>query len=196
MNLFYDCAIIPLMRDRFAEKMKRMIITLLTLIIAACTLSAQKPYRHMKSMLGADVGAILKSRQIKVHAGHQILDRWSAGGWFSIRLNGQTMNQEEEMHRNEFSDEVREGGTDRTGWDSAGLYLQFWTSEIYDGPFISTGIVTDGNGHDDCSLGIGYHMKIWKGLSTSIHLELNIIESFKTQRFKGEGSGLCICYTF
>lgn len=196
MNLFYDRTIIPQRRDRFAKKMKRMNITLLSLIIAACTLSAQKPYGHMKSMLGTDISAILKSRQIKVHAGHQILDRWSAGGWFTIKLNGQTMDLEEKMHRNEFSDEVGKSETVRTEGHSAGLYLQFWTSEVYDGPFISTGVITDGKGRDDCSLGIGYQMKVWKRFTTSIHLELNIIESFKTQRFKGEGSGICICYIF
>ena len=196
MNLFYDCAIIPQMRDRFAEKMKRMTITLISLIIAACTLSAQKTSGHMKSMLGADFGASLKNRYIKFHAGHQILDRWSAGGWLSFRLNERKTDQEEAIHKNEFSDKTQEIATERDILQTAGLYFQFWTAGTYEGPFISLGAAINEKGREDCTIGIGYCMNIWKWISVSASLEMHTIESFKTQKFKGEGTGLCICITF
>lgn len=176
--------------------MKRMTITVLSVILATCALGAQTTSGHAKSTFGIDICAALKHGNVKIHAGHRIKDRWSAGGWFAIRLYRRTEEEEEIMHRDEFSDGVKESTSDTGISHTGGLYVRFWPSETYDGMFLSTGVITDGKGRDDVSLGIGYNMKIWKRIRASIGFEMNIIESFRTQKFKGEGSGLCICYIF
>lgn len=176
------------------KNMKRMLTVVMCLLVSTCLASAQQ--KHRKSSFGTDLGSAVSDGRIKTRISHQICERWSAEGWIAIRMATRERDPEEVLHRSEFSD-IKEGSGKETGrQDAAGISFQFWTSRVYDGPFIAIGAVTDMKGKEDCTLGFGYEMKIWKCFSVIVSLEMNLIETFAVQKFKGEGTGLCICMTF
>lgn len=176
--------------------MTRMTNTILFLLLAAVTASAQQNTVKMKSMIGTDIASAVKSGRLKIFYSHQICSRWSAGGWAAFRPDIGRADAEEDEHRSEFSDSTMDDIPEDIRWKKVGLDFRFWPSEAYDGAFISTGAAVDEEGNGDISLGIGYNMKIWKGMTVNVHFEMNVTDSFITQEFKGEGSGLCICLVF
>lgn len=176
--------------------MKSARISAILILLATQILSAQEPDRNA-SMAGIDFGAALKNKCLKITGSHQMAKKWTAGGYATIRFHGRKQHEEEALHESEFA-ETEDLSSQSSVPDhmTTSVFVQFWPEHAYEGIFISTGCRMTDRRKADCTLGIGYFMTIWRSLSAAIHIETEVLDSWNTQTFKGEGIGICLCIRF
>lgn len=122
---------------------------------------------------------------------------WSAaaetGLGFSRMLKGRsTLEKEHDMEFsfNEF--------TKMTVAELFTEYLQgrYWIQETSRGVYLSAGLRYGSGGGLDWTVGAGYRMNIWKGVSAGLEYRTGITQALKTGRFEAEGIRIYLNYTF
>lgn len=176
--------------------MRNTILTAICALAAICPGHAQEKMDEGTGMIFSDLGPLLKERTFVIGASHKAGRHWSAGGYAGIQIGSRKIDEEEMSHDNEFSEKGQTENTSSNNLMTAGLFVRFWPDETYAGPFISVGTVIRGERKTDCTAGIGYCMKIWRCLHTSISVETDLITSYREQTFKGNGIGISICFIF
>lgn len=190
MFLFYDLMIVPKVGYSFArKKMKRTIATFLALFVTAWCM-AQNP----DSQISLDISSLIKKSHIKMTLSHQISEHWSisAAAAVSLATFKRKKGEEEQNHQDEFEQKqamiVSKSHTT--------LSVSFWPICPYSGPFISAGGKIQFNGEADCTMRMGYCMKIYKGLSLSAAYSTDIIDSYSSETARGDGIEICLNFKF
>ena len=173
---------IPSGLNSFAKKMKVLIMLLLSL--CAGTKACCQPSERA-SKAGVSITHAIFSHTLDIEVGYAFSKHWSAEGcaWKVFPLKDR-LSQEEKLHDNLLG---------KTAWspvipDGDGLRMEvcYWPSEAFSGPFISTGCTYEELGKADGCIGIGYMMKVWKGITLSFSLRTGILEmAAGADRFAG-----------
>ena len=117
---------------------------------------------------------------------------WSITGEAAIAMHkfSNRRNEEEEKHKEEFDDENKYSNNNAS--NHTALLFTYWPHKVYDGFFISTGGKIHLNGIADCTLKIGYCMKIYKWITLSAGYGADLIGSYQSDRLIGDGIEICI----
>ena len=79
---------------------------------------------------------------------------------------------------------------------SGGLKIKYWVNETFNGGYIMAGCRFGDRRGLDGTIGMGYSIRIWKGLRWSVSYEFDLRRSYLTQSPKGNGLGLTLSYTY
>lgn len=170
--------------------MKCTCATILGLLISACCLA----HENNSSQAGLELGSLIMQTHIKAFISHRILSNWSVKGKVSIAIHDfSDKNNEEEKHKAEFSDDTvkRVPASSHTC-----IGITYWPQRTYNGFFISTGGKTTLSGKADCTVELGYCMKICRWLTLSTQYGTDLIASYRSDKFKGDGLEIYISITF
>lgn len=117
----------------------------------------------------------IMKRTIKVEVGHSISAHWSAEAavWKGFQA-ADNMSDEEKLHADLLGKDspIISGRLD----DKYRVCLSFWPSGTYRGMFLSVGCCKVGYERTDISIGTGYMMNIWKGLTLNISIESGLTQ--------------------
>ena len=190
MFLFYDLMMVSKAGYSFArKKMKRSITTLMALFIVTWCMAADPD-----SQISLDISSLMKRSHAKMILSHQISEHWSisAAAAVSLATFKRKRGDEEQNHRDEFEQEQ----APTVSKSHTTLCMSFWPVSTYSGPFISAGGKILFNGKADCTMSMGYCMKIYKGFSLSAAYSTDIIDSYQSDTVKGEGIQICLNFKF
>lgn len=149
-------------------------------------------------MIGADMTAGLTESRLTVILGHAFAERWSMEGRLGVAF-GHIMDKEKEeeaLHEDEFDMRETEHTTEDRLIDTGAIALCFWAARAYYGSFISIGGVYRGKSPPELTLGTGYVIHIWKGLSASVSFNIDIMETYRNASIRGDGISVAICCIF
>lgn len=124
---------------------------------------------------GVSITCATFRQTLSIEAGYAFSKHWSAQGcaWKGFPVK-ERMSQEEKIHNSLL---------DKTSWSTPGqkkdgfrAEVCYWPSEAFSGLFLSTGCTYEELGKLDGCIGIGYMMKVWKGIAMSMSLNTGISE--------------------
>ena len=76
------------------------------------------------------------------------------------------------------------------------VQIRYWTREASGGAYLSSGLRYGSANGLDWTVGAGYRMNIWKGVSAGAEYRTNIIHTLKTGQYGAEGIRIYLNYTF
>lgn len=164
--------------------MKRIV-----LIIYALTIGISGHAQH-QTALGISIGSILMTGQIGIMGSYGFGQRWSASysGEIAIRTPGREVNVEYEEHISEFS----RSSEYETSLQNHHISACYWPDRVYKGLYMEIGFRCKDNMRGDCTLGAGYCIPIWKGLSVTFSYETDLIATFQSGASEGPGANIHI----
>ena len=165
--------------------------------ILACTLccNGQKYY------VGTDMISCLCFGTVQIRLSHSFADNWSAGADIGTCFLTY-MNNKDEISRShddllnshsDTDDRTQEGGS------SPGficIHADYWPSGTYNGLLLSVGGQIKDRGTPDITVGIGYSIRIFKGLGADIIYRFGINEVHTTGKLPSDGIKAGIHYVF
>lgn len=112
---------------------------------------------------------------LRVEVGYSFSKHWSLEGDARKRFPSKDRKStEEKIH------DILLGHTEEVtvGEDADGLCATvcYWPSKAFSGPFLAIGYACEERGRNDGCIGIGYMMKVWKGLAVRLSLKSGISE--------------------
>lgn len=154
------------------KKMKAIIMLLLSLYagVEACC----QPLKGA-AKTGVSITSATFRHTLDIEAGYAFSKHWSAEGsvWKILPLRDR-LSHEEKVHDSLLGKTA--WTPTASGGDGLRLEVCYWPSEAFCGPFISTGCTYEELGKADGSIGIGYMMKVWKGISLSLSFKSGLME--------------------
>ncbi|MBO7192622.1 MAG: hypothetical protein J6V17_04455 [Bacteroidales bacterium] len=144
-----------------------------------------------KVSIGIDIGQIMNSGNIGLHAGYGFAEKWSASYSVETDIVKNSTDIEYENHLSEFT-EIQ---SPEISACNHLLSVYYWFDETYKGAYLEFGCRSGEKIRTDCTLGIGYNIPIWKGLSIVLSYGTDLIASMKSGKTEGKGAGLSICWT-
>lgn len=194
MNLFLNRAILRRRYHRFAEKKMKRELSSIGMLIMSLHLYAQDGYRGI--MAGTDIADAIAEKRITITIGHAFSERWSIQGQtgfnFSHLIRKGSIKEKE--HETAFAEEECQA-QEKSIWESGEISVCHWPQGPYCGYYFSTGLRIKGNGIPDFVLGAGYAVRIWKGLSAAISLNLSLTDRHMESRTRNMMSVL-LYYNF
>ena len=166
------------------------------LLLSLCT-GAEAYCQPLKraAKTGLSITSATFRHTLDIEVGYAFSKHWSAEGcaWKIFPFKDR-QSQEEKIH---------DSLLDRTAWspvvsggDGIRLDICYWPSEAFSGPFISAGCTYEELGKADGSIGIGYMMKVWKGITLSFSLKTGILERTTEADRLAENIDIGINYIF
>lgn len=146
------------------------------------------------SQISLDISTLMKKTHAKVTLSHMISEHWSISGTAAVSLANfkRRRGEEEQNHRNEFEQEQNM----MVSRSHTTVSISYWPISPYSGPYISAGGKILFNGKTDCTMHVGYNMKIYKGISLSVAYGTDIIDSYLSKTARGDGIEICLNFKF
>lgn len=170
-------------------------------LLLSCLISlSQERYNDERygNMAGIMVSSGIDSREIKLAFCHGIAERWSIGAAVCMDMDYLKVERSDELteHANQFDVPADDDGMSTHHIFSETVMMQFWTRKMLEGMFLMMG---GRHIHDegmDCTIGIGYVLPVWKGLSAILSLENDLIRSIGNKTFKDSRAEVGLSYKF
>ena len=147
---------------------------------------------------GIDLGAAIGKGALRFMVGHQFSGNFSIEATHTIMLNRMSkgMSDEEKSHYSQFYGNGTPTETSEKESFSGDIRAKYWIKRIYEGGFIMTGFTLGGKKGIDATTGIGYSIRLWKGIRLAVSYEIGIRESANCKRPAGNGFGLTLSYIY
>ena len=157
------------------------------MIISALIIGISGYAQHQTS-LGISIGSVLKAGQIGIMGSYGFADNWSASysGEIDIRMPEKKVNPEYEEHISEFG---RSSGYD-IPLRNHHISASYWPERVFKGLYMEIGFRCKDSIKADCTLGAGYCIPIWKGLSITFSYGTDLIASFESGTSEGWGANI------
>ena len=138
-----------------------------------------------RSVLGIDIGDMMRNRRMNISAGYGFSDRWSASWKVEIDTDAFATDNDSEYnaHLGEFI-----GTKEKSGLPcSCCLSVRYWPVHAYEGLYLETGCRYTEDIDTDCIIGAGYFIPITKGLKLALSYETCLTDRFRENRQTGPG---------
>ena len=143
-----------------------------------------------KVNIGLDIGPILKNGSIGLYAGYGF-GKWSASYSAETGIVRKSVDMEYEEHLSEFTETYKS----EISICRHQVSVCYWLDETYKGAYLEIGCRSGVKIKADCTLGIGYNIPVWKGLSISLSYDTDLMASIRSGKAEGKGAGLSVCWT-
>ena len=175
--------------------MRRLIIAFLLTTLTAIESNAQR-----QSSIRIELASVISSNIFRTSFGHKIGKNWSIESETGININRLITGKDDETnaHWNALSDTDRftDSRTFRENFTEVCISVQFWPRQAYEGIMFSVGGSIKDRDPSDINAGIGYLIRIWKGLHADLQYKINIIETAKSRTMQLDGIRIGISYVF
>ena len=164
--------------------MKLIVAILSALLTGVCS------YAQHQSAIGIDISSAIKTRQIEVSGSYGFGKKWSASysGDFQIRIPGKETDMEYEEHVSEFNASIEYDFP----LDNHHIAVEYWTEQAYEGLYLQIGCRCNNDIQVDCTVGAGFCIHIWKGLSVTLSYMKDLMGSFKAGAPTGKGANITL----
>ena len=156
---------------------------------------------HSQTMkVASDLMSGLCFRSANISIAHSFAPKFSAGT--DIKMNLKTILRTQDdivsAHREDLS--ISEGEThpdrDIETFQESCLYIDYWPADAFEGTYIRLGgRIRDREG-PDMIIGLGYTMRVWKGLGIETGYSLGVIEVLNKQKLSIDGIKAGFYYVF
>ena len=175
--------------------MRRLIIAFLLTTLTAIESNAQR-----QSSIRIELASAISSNIFRASFGHQIGNNWSIESETGININRLIKGKDNETnaHWNALSDtdSFTNSRTFRENFTEVSISVQYWPKLAYEGIMFCVGGTIKDRAPSDINAGIGYLIRIWKGLRADLQYKINIIETAKSQTMQLDGIRIGISYVF
>lgn len=186
-------------RHSFAEKMR----WLFTLTCLACITTAaartEETQKRIQYMVGMELTSSLTAGTLSLCANCGFTPNWSIliMGAMDMTVYGRHTEDESSIHDSDLKgpDESMRNNE----WKSThytGISMQYWPEKVGKGMHFDIGGIIAGKGNSDCTIGIGYMFRIWKGIAASLSYEAHIREISIAGKTTGKEIKFHIYYMF
>ena len=175
--------------------MKRLMATVYTIL--ACTLccNGQKHY------VGTDLISGLCFGTIQLKLSHGFAENWSAGADIGTSVltyinNKDEINSSHEEMLTDSRDAIDNTREDELPPGFICIHADYWPYGTFNGLMLSVGGQIKERGKPDITIGIGYSMRIYKGLGADIIYRCGIKEMHTTGKLPSDGIKAGVYYVF
>ena len=175
--------------------MRGMIAAICSMI--ACTFNCQCQNRR----IGTDLLGCMCFETARISIDCGFAPRWSAGADACINMNVLKRHDDTLVSEHNEGLSVQEETEARTFlsgdcFQEIGFHIGYWPDETFKGCFISIGGKIQDRHGPDMTLGIGYSIRIWKGLAAEAAYRFGIREAYKEGRLPISGIKAGVYYVF
>lgn len=144
---------------------------------------------------GLDLSSLL-FKELKIVVGHRITEHWSVSAYagLNMKVMQQRLMPEEAEHNETFPPAHMPANRPFMHREAVGFC--YWPQSTFSGPFLSVGGEYRQGSGLDATLGIGYMLKIWKGLIGFMTYDAGIIRTANTGKLPTDGFSAGICWVF
>lgn len=144
---------------------------------------------------GLDLSSLL-FKEVKIAVGHKISGHWSVSAYagLNIKVMKERIRPEEAEHNEAFPPAFLPDGRSFSHREAIGFC--YWPQSTFSGPFLSVGGEYRQGSGLDATLGIGYMLKIWKGLTGFLTYDAGIIRTANAGKLPADGFSAGICWIF
>ena len=152
----------------------------------------EKDAYKWKRCVGVDLGYAISKGGLEIGISQQFARQWSIDANQKILLSmiKQTPNEEISDHYNTLYPVQEESNKTHDEFMTGELMVSYWPVEAYKGMYLQTGCRIGIKELPQCIIGLGYAIKIWKGLTCIMSYDTTI-----TQPSYGN-FGLKLSYTY
>ena len=171
--------------------MKRPMATVVTILTCVFCCNAQKHY------VGTDIISGLCFETLQLRISHGFATHWSAGADVGINMNYiiKTDNKLTQAHEEALKDNNTVPDSRRIFREIC-IHVEYWPGSLYRGPLVSLGGQIRDNEDPDMTIGVGYSIRIAKGLGADIMYRCGIIEASSIGKLPSDGIKAGIYYVF
>ena len=146
-----------------------------------------------KLTAGIDAGAFMKG-QASIHIGYGFSPSFSAHadaavGYSHFITRGSALEKEHDEELGQSPDSYS------ADYLSEGVHLRYWPHSLMTGTYLLAGVRYRNTGLPYCEIGIGYRIRIWKGLGIEAGYRLNLTGAVRGNKITGEGFTTGLYYT-
>lgn len=150
------------------------VVVMVLLIICTGAKSYCQPHKE-QAAAGIGMTSAVFRNTLRIEVAYAFSEHWSLEGDAWKRFPSKDRKStEEKIH------DILLGHTEEVtvGEDADGLCATvcYWPSKAFSGPFLAIGYAYEERGRNDGCIGIGYMMKVWKGLAIRLSLKSGISE--------------------
>ena len=159
--------------------MKRISVIIAALLIGTCCTAQHR------AAIGTDLGSMIRNGIMNLSAGYGFKERWSVTWKTGIGIGNYTKDEDSEY--NEHLSEFVTPRKSRKLIKENCISIQYWFDKAYDGAYLETGCRSGTDIEADCTIGAGYCIHIWKGLTAVLSYETDLLDSFNEDKPTGPG---------
>ncbi len=186
-------------RHSFAEKTMRWLSTIICLACITTAAAQAETEKRIQYMVGMELTSAITSGTLSLCANCGFAPQWSihAMGAIDMTAYGRHTEDESTVHDSDLKhpDETLTGNELKSIYHT-GISLQYWPERIGKGLHLDIGGIIAGKGKSDCTIGIGYMFRIWKGIAASLSYEARIREISISGETTGKEIKFHIYYMF
>lgn len=163
--------------------------------LCLCIVCGAQEKTDGRCSIGFDAGSMVRDGAARICFSHAFSESWTASVESEIVMAGISKGPDEMEieHEKELSGIFRIPS--ETTW-TIGIGIEHWMHRKYEGAFLSAGIRWGKEAGVDAKVGIGYAIRIWKGLGASICYDVGLLEAARTGGTTGKETGICLYYIF
>ena len=150
--------------------------------------------------VGSDLLSGLCFKSANISTSYSFAQKWSAGA--DIEMNLKTIiRQQEDIVSDHLKDlSITEESTHMNrsieSFQKVSIYIDYWLEDTFKGAYIRLGgDIRDREG-PDMTIGVGYTMRIWKGLGIETGYNLGVIDALNKQKLSADGLKAGFYYVF